>query len=281
MPRSTPDPAPSALPARTSTGRSVIVTASDSGIGKATAVALAGAGYDVGITWHADEQGAQGTADQVRALGRRAEVRRLDLEQLPEAADVVDELADTLGGQLWALVSNAGGGGGGPFLDLPYDEWRTRMRVNLDGAFLCLQRAARRMVAAGQGGRLVAVTSVHEHAPRVGATDYVTAKHGLGGLVKNAALELAQHGITVNAVGPGEIATPLTGNEDVDPESVKRPGVPLGRVGHADEIAATIAFLCSDAASYTTGASYVVDGGMLLMGPHGGSDLPSHEWREG
>ena len=261
--------------------RSVIVTASDSGIGKATAVALARAGFDVGITWHSDEEGAQGTAEEVRALGRRAEVRRLDLEQLPEAADVVDELADALGGQLWALVSNAGGGSGGPFLELPYEEWRSRMRVNLDGAFLCLQRAARRMVAAGQGGRLVAITSVHETAPRVGSTDYVTAKHGLGGLVKNAALELSQHGITVNAVAPGEIATPLTGNEDVDPSTVQRPGVPLGRAGGAYEIAATVAFLCSDAASYTTGASYVVDGGMLLMGPHGGSDLPSDDWREG
>jgi NAD(P)-dependent dehydrogenase (short-subunit alcohol dehydrogenase family) len=217
----------------------------------------------------------------VRALGRRAEVRHLDLQQLPEAADVVDELADALGGRLWALVSNAGGGNGGPFLELSYDEWRSRMRVNLDGAFLCLQRAARRMVAAGQGGRLVAITSVHETAPRVGATDYVTAKHGLGGLVKNAALELSRHGITVNAVAPGEIATPLTGNEDVDPETVRRPGVPLGRAGGSYEIAATVAFLCSDEASYTTGASYVVDGGMLLMGPHGGSDLPSDDWREG
>ena len=261
--------------------RCALVTASDSGIGKAVAVALARDGLDVGITWHSDERGAQGTADEVRALGRRAEVRRLDLERLPEAADVVDELAEALGGTLWAFVSNAGGGAGGPFLDLAYDEWRSRMRVNLDGAFLCLQRAARRMVATGEGGRLVAVTSVHEHAPRVGSSDYVAAKHGLGGLVKNAAIELAQHGITVNAVAPGEIATPLTGNEDVDPASVERPGVPLRRVGAAYEIAATVAFLCSDGAAYTTGSSYVVDGGMLQMGPHGGSHLESDAWREG
>ena len=259
---------------------SAIVTASDSGIGKAVAVALARDGFDVGITWHHDEAGAQGTADEVRELGRRAEVRRLDLEGLPEAADVVDDLAEALGGSLWAFVSNAGGGNGGPFLDMAYDEWRTRMRVNLDGAFLCLQRAARRMVAAGQGGRLVAVTSVHEHAPRVGSSDYVAAKHGLGGLVKTAAIELAPHGITVNAVAPGEIATPLTGNEDVEPSVVERPGVPLRRVGHAHEIAATVAFLCSEGAAYTTGASYVVDGGMLLMGPHAGSHLESDAWRE-
>ncbi len=260
--------------------RCAIVTASDSGIGKATAVALAAAGLDVGITWHEDEAGAQGTAEEVRGLGRRAEVRRLDLEQLPDAVDVVDELADALGGPLWAFVSNAGGGSGGPFLELSYDTWRTRMRVNLDGAFLGMQRAARRMVA-GAGGRIVAVTSVHEHAPRVGSTDYVTAKHGLGGLVKNAALELSAHGITVNAVAPGEITTPLTGQEDTDPTTVPRPGVPLGRPGSAQEMAAVIAFLCSDAASYVTGASFVADGGMLLMGPHAGSDLPSRDWRSG
>lgn len=261
--------------------RTAIVTASDSGIGKASAVALARAGFDVGITWHEDERGALGTAEEVRAAGRRAEVRHLDLEQLPGAADVVDELADALGGELRALVSNAGGGGGGPFLDLPYDEWRTRLRVNLDGAFLVLQRAARRMVSAGTGGRLVAVTSVHEHQPRVGAADYVAAKHGLGGLVKTAAIELGRHGITVNSVGPGEIATPLTGAEDVDPRDEPRPGVPLGRVGGAHEMAAVVAFLCSDEASYVTGASFVADGGMTQMGPMAGSHLGSDDWRDG
>ena len=261
--------------------RTAVVTASDSGIGKATAVALAQAGLDVGITWHDDEPGAQDTAEQVRALGRRAEVARLDLEQLPQAVDAVDALYDALGGTPWAFVSNAGGGSGGPFLELSYDDWRQRMRVNLDGAFLGMQRAARRLVARGQGGRVVAVTSVHEHQPRVGASDYVAAKHGLGGLVKNAALELSQHGITVNSVGPGEIATPLTGNEDVDPAAVRRPGVPLGRVGSAHEMAAVIAFLCSDAASYVTGSSYVADGGMLQMGPMAGSHLGEDAWREG
>ena len=256
--------------------RCAIVTASDSGIGKATAVALARSGLDVGVTWHSDEAGAQDTAEQVRALGRRAAVRRLDLEQLPGAAEVVDQLADDLGGELWALVNNAGGGGGGPLLELPYDQWRTRMRVNLDGAFLCLQRAARRMTA---GGRIVCVTSVHEHAPRVGSADYVAAKHGLGGLVKTAAMELAGRGITVNAVAPGEISTPLTGQEDVDPHTESRPGIPLGRPGSAHEVAAVIAFLCSEAASYVTGASYVVDGGLLQMAPQLGTSVEADDWR--
>lgn len=261
--------------------RAAIVTASDSGIGRATAVALAQDGLDVGITWHSDEDGAHAAAEEVRALGRRAEVRRLDLAHLPEAGDVVDDLTDALGGDLWAFVSNAGGGSGGPLLEMGWPDWRSTVGLNLDGAFICLQRAARRMVDGGRGGRLVAVSSVHEHQPRAGSGAYVAAKHALGGLVKTAAIEWARYGITVNCVAPGEIATPLTGNEDADVESVPRPGVPLGRPGDAREVAAVVAFLCREEASYVTGASYVVDGGMLLMGPHAGSDLPDASWRDG
>jgi hypothetical protein len=135
------------------------------------------------------------------------------------------------------------------------------------------------MVDAGRGGRIIAVTSVHEHQPRVGSSAYDAAKHGLGGLIKTIALELGDRGITANTVAPGEIATPMTDQEDVDPQTVDRPGVPLGRPGNAWEIANVIAFLASPASSYVTGASWVVDGGMLQMGPQGGSHLTSNDWR--
>jgi NAD(P)-dependent dehydrogenase (short-subunit alcohol dehydrogenase family) len=135
------------------------------------------------------------------------------------------------------------------------------------------------MVAGGRGGRLIAVSSVHEHQPRVGSAAYDAAKHGIGGLMKTLALELGQYGITANCVAPGEIATPMTGLEDQDPHTEDRPGVPLGRPGDAREVAAVIAFLASPQASYVTGASYVVDGGMLQMGPQAGSHLTSNDWR--
>src|ERR687897_477492 len=242
-----------------------IVTASDSGIGQESAKELAENGFDVGITYRTDEAGAQETLEAVRAAGRRGEVRRLDLTELPGAADVIDDLADALGG-MDVLVNNAGTGDPtGAFLELSYEEWRQVVDTNLSGAFLCAQRAARRMVDAGNGGRIINITSVHEHIPRTGASAYCASKGGLGLLTKVMAMELAEYGILVNAVGPGEISTPMTGAEDEDPTTIERPKLPLGRPGHAREIAAWVAFLASEKSSYATGASFVVDGGLTLM----------------
>src|ERR1700709_125609 len=144
--------------------RVAVVTGSESGIGRATAVALAEQGCDVGITWFQDESKAQETAEEVRSTGRRAEVRHLDLTRLPGAADGVDEVAHALGG-IDVLVNCAGTGAAQLVLDLDYDTWRAVLATDLDGAFLCLQRAARRMVAAGRGGRVVNITSVPQHPP--------------------------------------------------------------------------------------------------------------------
>ncbi|MEZ2387947.1 SDR family oxidoreductase [bacterium RCC_150] len=257
-----------------------IVTGSDSGIGRATAVALARAGMDVGITWHTDEGGAEETAQEVRNLDRKAFVAHLDTTELSAAAAGVDRLAEELGG-VDVFVNNAGTGDGVKFLDLDYKTWMSTLDTNLNGAFACMQAAARHMVKGGRGGRIIAVTSVHEHQPRVGSSAYDASKHALGGLIKTMALELAGFGITANSVAPGEIATPMTGNTDKDPTSIERPGVPLGRPGDAREVAAVIAFLASPASSYVTGASWVVDGGMLQMGPQAGSHIAGNEWREG
>ncbi|HVL64170.1 MAG TPA: SDR family oxidoreductase [Actinomycetota bacterium] len=241
-----------------------IVTGSDSGIGEATAIALARAGYDVGVTWHEDEAGAKTTAEKVAAAGRRAEIRRLDLSDLPDAAGVIDELAEALGG-VDVLVNNAGTSRISPFLELDFDDWMHTLDVDLNGAFLCAQKAARRMVDAGNGGRIINVTSVHEHVPLPKSSAYCAAKGGLGLLTKVMALELAEHGITVNAIAPGEIATPMTGQDDVDPRTVDRPGIPAGRPGDANEIASAIVYLCSEGAAYVTGSSFVIDGGLMLM----------------
>jgi NAD(P)-dependent dehydrogenase (short-subunit alcohol dehydrogenase family) len=241
-----------------------IVTGSDSGIGKATAVAFAAAGYDVGITWHRDEEGARGTETEIHEHGRRAAVRHLDVTKLDEAVAVVNDLVAVLGG-LDAFVNDAGTGASTPFLDQSFEEWRHVLAVDLDAPFVLGQHAARIMRDAGTSGAIVNVTSVHEHVPLPGSAAYCAAKGGLGLLTKVMALELAEHGIRVNAIAPGEIATPMTGMHDVDPETEHRERIPLHRPGAAAEIADAIVFLADPRSSYTTGSSFVVDGGLLLM----------------
>jgi NAD(P)-dependent dehydrogenase (short-subunit alcohol dehydrogenase family) len=237
-----------------------IVTGGNSGIGRATAVALAKAGFDLGITWHCVEERAETAMQEIERVGRRCHVRHLDLHAVHEGARAVDELAEKLGG-VDVLMNNAGYGTSKPFLDLTLGEWQAVLEVNLTGAFLAGQMAARRMVEAGRGGVIVNVTSVHEHIPLSGSTPYTASKHGLGGLTKVMALELAEHGIRVNAVAPGQIATRMTGQEDEPPSQID---VPLARAGDAREVAALIVWLASDQSSYVTGASYLIDGGLML-----------------
>ncbi|MFF5212862.1 SDR family oxidoreductase [Streptosporangium sp. NPDC000396] len=260
--------------------RIAIITGADSGIGKATAVVLAEQGFDVGITFHTDQAGAEQTAKLVRDRGRAAAVRGHDLADPEKASSAVDELADELGG-VGVLVNNAGTGSSRPLLEMDFEQWRSVLAVDLDGAFLCAQRAARRMVASGRGGRIINITSVHEEYPRVGAGPYCAAKGGLRMLSRVLALELAPHGITVNTVAPGEIATPMTGQEDQPPEPGSRPGYPIARPGDAREVAAAVAFLAGPSSSYVTGSSLFVDGGLGLMGPQAAGALPSGEWRRG
>ena len=253
-----------------------IVTGADSGIGKATAELLASEGFDVAVTFNTDEAGAADTQAAVEARGQRAFVAALDVTS-PGAETVIDDLADSLGG-LGVLVNNAGTGHSDPVLDLPLERWREVLATDLDGPFLCAQRAARHMVRAGHGGRIVNVTSVHEHLPRAGSAAYCAAKAGLGMFTRVMALELAEHGILVNSVAPGEIATPMTGLEEQDAYAEPRPGNPVGRAGHVNEVASVIGFLASSRSSYVTGSSFTVDGGLSLMAAHG-HDMADPSWR--
>ena len=156
-----------------------IITGSDSGIGKAAAVRLAEDGFDIGITFSRDEEGAEGTAEEIRGLGRLAEVRHLDLGTAENGATAVGELADALGG-LDVLVNNSGSGDPSPWDELSVAQFRDVLEVDLVGAFACAQEAAKRMKAAGTPGRIVNVTSVHEHIPNESAAAYCSAKGGSG-----------------------------------------------------------------------------------------------------
>jgi NAD(P)-dependent dehydrogenase (short-subunit alcohol dehydrogenase family) len=257
--------------------RLAVITGADSGMGQATAELLATEGFDVGITFHTDENGAQQTREEVERRGQRCFVARQDLAS-PDAADAVDGLIGRLGG-IGVLVNNAGTGHSDKVLDLSFEQWRRVIATDLDGPFLCAQRAARAMVDAGQGGRIINVTSVHEHVARLGSAAYCAAKAGLGMFTRVLGLELAEYGVTVVSVAPGEIATPMTGLDPSQAYDEARPGNPIGRPGHVNEVASVIAFLASPRSSYITSTSIVVDGGLTSMAAHG-HDQAGENWRE-
>lgn len=255
-------------------GRStVIVTGASSGIGRATAILLAQRGFDVGLGYRSNEEGAKKTAHEVEAAGGNSVLFPVDHSDPDVAAAAVDRAAEHLGG-LDAFVSNAGINHRGEFLEETLQDWHRVLTVDLTGPFACAQAAARRMVAQGRGGRIVNVSSVHEMIPITGGSAYCAAKAGLGMLTKVMALELAQYGITVNAVSPGETATPMNGvPEGFDAGDIARPKIPVGRPGRAREIAMLIAHLLDPDAAYTTGVSIPIDGGLMLM-----SALPNQEY---
>ncbi len=253
-------------------GKVAIITGADSGIGQGTATVFAKEGADVVVHYLEDRKGAEETRRRVEAAGHQSMIVQADLSDETQVERMFDEALGQMG-RLDILMNNAGvDASGTEVADMETEVWERAIRTNLYGYFFCCRRFIRHRREQGGGGKIVNVTSVHEHVPLRGAAPYVAAKHGLGGLTKVLALELAEHGICVNAVAPGEIATPMTGGEDIDPHDRPRPMIPAGRPGDAREVAALIAWLCSPESGYVTGSSYVVDGGLTLMAAVGNQE---------
>lgn len=247
-------------------GDVAIVTGSDSGIGQAIAAALAGAGADVCVTYHSDENGAHETRRMVENAGRHAIVLQLDVRDEGAVERMFDETGTRLGTPA-ILVNNAAVNADGVHVaDATLDAWENVLRTNLTGPFLTCRRFIGERRAAGGGGRIINVTSVHEEIPMPGAGAYDASKGGLRLLTRTLALELAADRITVNNLAPGMILTPMNQEALDDPEERERQTrhIPWKRAGRPDEVARLAVYLASVDADYVTGASFFIDGGLRM-----------------
>jgi len=238
-------------------GRRAVVTGAGRGIGRACALALAAAGADVTALSRTASQLEQ-VVSEIEAAGARARAIRCDVTD-PE------EVAERLGGlgRIDVLVTSAGTNIPEPFLDVTPEHLEALLAVNVRGTFLTAQAAARRMIEAGTGGAIVTLSSQMGHVGAANRTAYCATKHAVEGMTKAMAVELAPHGVRVNAVAPTFVETPMTAPFLADPDfraEVERQ-IPLGRIGTPEDVAAAVVYLASPAARLVTGTSLLVDGG--------------------
>ncbi len=251
-------------------GKVAVVTGAASGIGRAVALSLAAEGAGVCVC-DLNEEGARAAADQIRRAGRQAHGVRADVAHPDSVRSMIDETVAILG-RLDILVNNAGLQHIAPIVEYPEDQWERLIRVMLTGTFLATKYALPHMIPR-KWGRVVNVASAHGLVASPFKSAYVAAKHGIVGFTKVAAWEVAEHGITVNAVCPGYVRTPLVEGQIADQarvhgipeaevvERIMLPPVAVKRLITVEEVAALVVFLCSEAAAMITGTALPLDGG--------------------
>ncbi len=243
-------------------GKRAIVTGGSRGIGRAIALRLADEGADVAVCASSSAGSAEAVAEEIRAKGRQALGCQADVSNAAQVAALISETLEAFC-SIDILVNNAGINRDGLLIRMKEEDWDSVLDVNLKGAFLCTKAVARLMMKA-RSGRIVNLSSVVGLVGNAGQVNYSAAKAGLLGLTKSSAKELASRGITVNAVCPGFIPTDMTEGIPEQTKATLIDLIPLGRLGTTENIAAAVAFLASDDASYITGQSLVVDGGMVM-----------------
>jgi len=247
-------------------GKVALVTGAASGIGSAIAVEFARAGARVCINYASNRVGAEQTAAVIDQMGGDAVVLQADVGSESAVATMFAAAKRTFGSPT-ILVNNAGIDAlGKPIADMSLEEWEAAIRTNLTGPFLCARAFVRGVAKAGTGGaKIVNISSVHAEIPRAGASEYCASKGGLRNLTRCLSLELAAQKINVNAIAPGMILTPMNQADLDDPEKLKKDEetIPWRRGGQPEEVARLALYLASGDADYVTGATCVIDGGLM------------------
>jgi glucose 1-dehydrogenase len=245
-------------------GRNALVTGSDQGIGQAIALRLAQEGADVVVNYRKNREGGEETGNRIRALGRKCAVIQADVGNTQSARKLVEDGAAALG-SLDILVNNAGIEKRASFLDVTEEDYRAVIEVDMTAPFFLTQAFVKRLVDAKRPGKVINISSVHEELPFPHFTPYCMAKGGLKMMMRNLAIELGSCGVTVNNIAPGAIETPINRQLMNDPKLLEPvlQNIPLHRIGKPEDVAGLAAFLASPDADYVTGATFVVDGGLL------------------
>lgn len=245
-------------------GKVAIVTGSSSGIGQSIAIRLGSEGAAIVVDYRSHEDAAKETKSKIESAGGRAIVVGADVTKTADVQNLVEQAYKQLGG-CDILVNNAGVEKNAPFWEATEEDYDLVLNTNLKGAFFLTQRFVQKLMKAKKPGRVINISSVHEDMVFPNFASYCAAKGGMRMLMRDLAMELGPYNITVNNVAPGAINTPINAALLADKpklEALLR-NIPLGRLGEPEDVASLVAFLASDEASYVTGSTYFVDGGLI------------------
>ncbi|MGW3741954.1 SDR family oxidoreductase [Streptomyces sp. NPDC005146] len=261
------------MSARLVAGQKALVTGANSGIGRATAIALGRAGADVVVNYVAGEDEAEKVVAEIKGFGVRAYAHQADVSDEDQVVGMVARMVEELG-TIDIMVANAGLQRDAPSVEMTLAQWQKVIDVNLTGQFLCAREAAKEFVRRGvvpevsrSAGKIVCMSSVHQIVPWAGHVNYASSKGGVGMMMETLAQELAPQGIRVNAVAPGAIRTPINRSAWDTPEAEADllRLIPYRRVGEPEDIADAVAAVASDLLDYVVGVTLYVDGGMTLF----------------